>query len=215
MTALPASGVVEAPNEPGAAETVTELAADLRMANPIDALARVIRAATTSSDPPRDLVAGFVGLVDFELDASDVREALRRADMPTDGVLDGFMAGALRVSKEADRVRIERSQATRVTMPDGSAARIAATIRFDLSMGLIDSLAANYSERLQDARGPYIHLTNIVGIQVREKSGSYYHLYELFVVNEPDSQPIVHLKAGTHFFKRWKRVPLELPRHVA
>lgn len=155
-------------------------------------LTALVKTASTNSNPVMAFMRGLARMGNFELKTADVRRALAAANLPPGGILQQVLGPTTNLKKSGDRIEIERSQATRVTMPNGAGVELGRRIKARFRV---------HNEH--DAS-----IDDISGIKVAEAAnGTYYDLWDVKFTRE-NGKPVAKITAGALIFSKTLTVDL-------
>lgn len=171
-------------------------------------LAALIDSALAAPTPTLDFLSRLGSLGDCSIDRAGVEQALAEADPPAASPIRQILAATTRIEVAGDRLEIRRRDKTTITMPGGAKILLDKKVSLRTRSGKASDVDGSAGDRIRHADGDYVQLTRLEGVKVGEAGGNLYKLYDLFMIEE-GGVPVVHLKAGVAFFKKWAR--LEFP----
>src|SRR5688572_15261472 len=88
-------------------------------ADPVDDLARILRASKADPYAVMPLLRGIAALPDFELGSAQVLRVMSAADVAPDSLLGEILLPTVKVVKRGGRLELFRNETTRVTVGKG------------------------------------------------------------------------------------------------
>jgi LysM repeat protein len=155
-------------------------------------LTALVKNASTNANPTMAFMNGLAAMPNFQLKTADIRRALAAANLPPGGILDKILSPCTRLTKNGERVEIDRTERTRVALDTGAGVELGEEIRARFRV-----------------LGPHdAAIDGIDGIKVAEEAGgSYYGLKDVRFTRE-DGKPVAKITAGAWGIYKTKTVDM-------
>lgn len=160
-------------------------------ADAVDDLTKLVRQAASTQNPVMAVMRGLASMGDFDLNQSQIKRALSKANLPAGGMLDKVLGPTKRLTKRGSKVVIERTQATTVRLDTGHAIQLGKRVSAEFRVsGQHDAL-----------------IDKVEGIKVGESASSLYDLWKIKFTRQ-NGRPVAMITAGAFVFSKTVTVDL-------